>query len=114
MIARVLVILFAVIVIAAGAAVGYFVLGDSTPIPGTPVGQLADPLAPVDASDNAKVTVTIPPGATANSIGADLQSRGLIRSSLFFRLAADQAGVGTTLAAGDYELSKSMSTNEII
>jgi UPF0755 protein len=114
MIARLLVILFALVVIAAGAAVGYFVLGDSTPILGTRVGQLADPLAPVDAQDSTRVVVSVPPGATANDIGADLQRRGLIRSSLFFRIAADQAGVGTSLAAGDYELSKSMSTTEII
>src|SRR5437868_8309617 len=114
MIARVLVVLVALIVSGAGAAVGYFVLGDSAPILDTRIGQLADPLAPVDTNDSTKITVTVPPGATANSIGADLQTRGLIRSSLFFRLAADQAGVGTSLAAGDYELSKSMSTNEII
>ena len=54
------------------------------------------------------------PGATATDIGADLQQRGLIRSSLAFRIAAEQAGVGGSLAAGQYELSRSMSTNEII
>jgi UPF0755 protein len=114
MIARMLVVLFALIVVAAGAAVGYFILGDSTPILGTRIGQLADPLAPVDPQDTSKQVVTVPPGATANSIGNDLQQRGLIRSSLAFRIAADQAGVGTSLAAGDYELSRSMSTTEII
>ena len=114
MIARVLVVLFALVVIGVGVAVGYFVLGDSTPILGTRVGQLADPMAPVDAQDTSKVVVSVPPGSTANDIGSDLQQRGLIRSSLFFRIAADQAGVGGSLAAGDYELSKSMSTPEII
>jgi UPF0755 protein len=114
MIARILVLLFALIVIAVGAAVGYFILGDSTPILGTRIGQLADPLAPVDPGDTSKQVVTVPPGATANSIGSDLQQRGLIRSSLAFRFAAEQASVGTSLAAGDYELSRSMSTNEII
>jgi UPF0755 protein len=114
MLARLLVVVFALIVIGVGIAVGYFVLGDSTPIIGTRIGQLADPLAPVDPQDTSRVVVTVPPGATASDIGSDLQRRGLIRSSLVFRIAADQAGVGTSLAAGEYELSKSMSTNEII
>jgi UPF0755 protein len=113
-IARVLVILFALVVVGAGVAVGYFVLGDSTPIFDTQIGMLADPLAPVDTRDSTRQVVTVRPGATAADIGADLQQRGLIRSGLMFRLAADQAGVGTSLAAGDYELSKSMSTTEII
>jgi UPF0755 protein len=113
-IARILVVVFALMVIGAGVAVGYFVLGDSTPIFGARLEQLADPMAAVDAQDTNKVVVTVPPGSTANDIGADLQRRGLIRSSLFFRIAADQAGVGSNLAAGDYELSRSMSTLEII
>ncbi|MGI9146169.1 MAG: endolytic transglycosylase MltG [Chloroflexota bacterium] len=115
MIARVLVVLFAVIVVAAGAAVGYMVLGDSsTPILGQRLGQLADPMAPVDTQDSSKQVVTVPPGSSAGEIGANLQQRGLIRSGLAFRLAAEQAGVGSELAAGDYELSRSMSTNDII
>ena len=43
-----------------------------------------------------------------------LQQQGLVRSAVLFRFAADQAGVGSSLAAGDYELSKSMSTPEIV
>jgi UPF0755 protein len=113
MIARILVIVFALIVIGAGAAIGYFVLGDSRSIT-SGVGQLADPLAPVDPQDTAKQVVTVAPGSTAGDIGTALQQRGLIRSGLLFRLAAEQAGVGNSLAAGDYELSRSMSTNEII
>jgi UPF0755 protein len=90
MIARLLVVLFALIVVGVGVGVGYFVLGDTSSILGTPIGQLADPMAPVDPRDSTSVIVTVPPGATANDI------------------------VGTSLAAGDYELSKSMSTSEII
>jgi UPF0755 protein len=112
--ARLLVIIFALVVVAVAAAVGYFILGDSGSALGSPLGQLADPLAPVDPRDSTRVVVTVPPGATASDIAADLQRRGLIRSSLFFRWEADQAGVGSNLAAGDYELSKSMSTDEII
>jgi UPF0755 protein len=114
MLARLLVILFALIVIGAGAAIGYYVLGDSTPVLGTQITQLADPLAPVDAQDTTKQVVSVAQGATATDIGTDLQQRGLIRSALAFRLAAEQSGVGASLAAGDYELSRSMSTNDII
>jgi UPF0755 protein len=114
MIARLLVVLFALIVVAAGVAVGYMVLGNSSPLLGDSVSQLADPMAPVDPQDTAKLVITVKPGATAGDIGADLQQRGLIRSALAFRLAAEQAGVGSSLAAGDYELSRSMSTNTIV
>src|SRR5918911_945811 len=114
MLARLLVILFALVIVGVGVAVGYFVLGDSTPILGTRLGQLADPMAPVDPQDNSKVVVTVPAGSTAADIGAELQQLGLVRSALVFRFAADQAGVGSSLAAGDYELSRSMSMNEII
>src|SRR5579859_5110744 len=113
MFARILVLLFAVIVVGVGAAVGYFVLGDSSHL-GSSIGTLTDPLAPVDPQDTTTQVVTVPPGATAGDIGTALQQRGLVRSGLVFRLAAEQAGVGSNLAAGDYELSKSMSTQDIL
>ena len=112
--ARLLVVLFALVVVGAGVAIGYFLLGDSTPLFSSRIGQLADPMAPADPQDTTRVVVTVPPGATANDIGTDLERRGLIRSALVFRYAVDQAGAGSSLAAGDYELSKSMSTTEII
>jgi UPF0755 protein len=111
--ARLLVLLFAVLVIGAGGAVGYFVLGESSGL-GQTVGQLTDPEAAADPNDTTRQLVTVAPGATAGDIGSDLQQRGLIRSALMFRLAAEQSGVGANLVAGDYELSRSMSTNEII
>ncbi|HLZ28507.1 MAG TPA: endolytic transglycosylase MltG [Chloroflexota bacterium] len=114
MLARLLVVLFALIVVAAGVAVGYRVLGDSTPLLGGDLSQLTDPMAPVDPQDTTPQVITVKPGATAGEIGANLQQRGLIRSALAFRLAAEQAGVGSSLAAGDYELNRSMSTNAII
>jgi peptidoglycan lytic transglycosylase G len=113
-IARVLVVLFALAVVGAGFAVGYFLLSDNSSLLGTSLGQLADPMAAVDPNDATTQVVTITQGETANDIGSQLQQRGLVRSSLAFRLAADQAGVGSSLAAGDYELSKSMSTPEIV
>ena len=114
MLARILVIIFALVVVGAGAAIGYVVLGESNSTLSTQLGQLADPTGPVDAQDATTQVVTVAPGSTAADIGVTLQQRGLIRSALVFRLTADQAGVGSSLAAGEYELSRSMSTNEII
>jgi UPF0755 protein len=68
----------------------------------------------MDPSDSSKQVFTVAPGSSAADIGGQLQQRGLIRSALVFRIAADQAGVGSNLVAGDYELSRSMSMNEII
>ncbi len=114
MITRLLVVLFALVVVGAGVAIGFVVLGDSSSVLGTSLGRLTDPMAPVDPNDTTPIVVTIPPGSTAGDIGAQLQQQGLVRSSLFFRVAADQAGVSSSLAAGDYELSRSMSTPEIV
>jgi len=112
--ARLLVVLFGLIVVAAAVGIGYFMLDDSSSVLSSAVGQMVDPMAPVDPNDSTRVTVSIPPGSTASDIGADLAQRGLVRSALFFRMAADQADVGSNLAAGNYELSKSMSTPEIV
>jgi UPF0755 protein len=112
---RLLVVLFGLIVIGAAVLIGSFVLtGESSQGLGATLTAMADPLAPVNPDDATKQTVSVHSGATAADIGADLQQRGLVRSALAFRFAVDQSGVGGSLAAGDYELSASMSTNEII
>jgi UPF0755 protein len=110
---RLLVILFALVVIGAGALIGSFVLTGESGL-GSTITAMADPLAAVDPEDASRQTVTVRSGASAADIGADLQERGLVRSSLAFRLAAEQSGVGGSLAAGDYDLSRSMTTNEIL
>jgi len=112
--ARLLVVVFALIVVGVGVGIGYFLLGDNATLLSSSVAELADPMAAVDPTDSTVQTVTIPPGSTANDIGSQLQQLGLVRSSLAFRFAVDQSGAGSTLAAGDYELSKSMSMTEII
>jgi UPF0755 protein len=112
--ARVLVILFALAIVGVGIGVGYMLLGESSPLSGSVISTIKDPTGPVDTSDDSKRVFTVAPGSTAADIGAQLQERGLIHSALVFRFAADQAGVGSSLAAGDYELSRSMSMAEII
>lgn len=111
---RILVVLFGLAIVGVAVGVGYVLLGESSPLSGAVVSAIADPTGPVDSSDSNKQVFTVPPGSSAADIGNMLQQRGLVRSALVFRIAADQAGVGSSLAAGDYELSRSMSTKEII
>lgn len=66
------------------------------------------------SSDSAPVAFRVEPGQNAAAIGAALEARGLIRSAQVFRLLVERDGVGGQLAAGEYELSPSMSTAEVI
>jgi UPF0755 protein len=111
---RVLVVLFALVVVGITAAVGSLLLGHSSPLVGPIVGQVLNLTAPVAPEDETREVFTVKPGASAVQIGGDLQERGLIRSGLAFRMVAEDKGVSGSLAAGDYELSRSMSTEEIV
>ena len=112
--ARFLVLLFAVAVVGAAALVASVFLGDGTPVLGPLFTQLVEPTGPVAPDDTRRQVFTVQPGASAAQIGDELQRRHLVRSSLAFRLVVDQKGVGNNLAAGDYELSPSMTTDEIV
>ena len=69
--------------------------------------------APVSATPE-RVTFTIRPGQPATAVGEELQEHGLIRSALLFRWEVESRGLGSRLEAGDYEISPSMSTREIV
>lgn len=69
---------------------------------------------PVDENDTTVVKVTVPRGATTTSIGALLIEEGLIQSEMAFKMAAKELGADGKMQAGDYEVSKSMSTDAII
>lgn len=118
--ARVLTLVFAALVLGAAAAVGSMLFGGpaSGPIIGpllSPITeQLSPPLGPVDATDSSTQVFTVQPGATAAQIGEQMQQRNLILSSVGFRRVVDAKGVGAQLAAGDYEVSRSMSTEQIV
>src|SRR5205085_8033098 len=64
--------------------------------------------------DSTRVTFTVRPGQSAAAIGDELQARGLIRSPLTFRTLVEARGVGDKIEAGDYVLSPSMTTGEIV
>jgi UPF0755 protein len=110
----VLVVLFALVILGIGGGLVYYLLSDAVPLIGPSLGQAADPLAPADPQATATEVFTVPPGATASSIGEALQQDGLVRSGLAFRLLAEREGVGDQLTAGDYDLSPSMSCRQIM
>ncbi len=110
--ARLLVVLFALLVLGVGLGLAALLLGGGAPALAPALTRLAD-ATPVDPSDTTPELFAVPRGASAAQIGDDLQRRGLIRSALAFRFVVEQEGVGASLAAGDYELSRSMSTREI-
>jgi peptidoglycan lytic transglycosylase G len=66
------------------------------------------------SSDSTPVTFRVEPGQSAARIGDALQAQGLVRSAQVFRLLVEQEGVGGGLAAGEYELSPSMSAREVV
>ncbi|MDH8677092.1 endolytic transglycosylase MltG [Fusibacter bizertensis] len=70
--------------------------------------------SPVDPEDTATVMYTVPSGATTTSIGKALAEIELIQNANAFKAKAKQMEVDGQMKAGDYMLSKSMSTEEII
>lgn len=109
-----MVFVFALLMIGVGFVLGSTIANDTTPMLGRFVAQLNPSGEPVDPNDTRKQLYTVRPGSSAVRIGEELQERGLIRSALAFRMAVDRLGVGSQLAAGDYELSKAMSTEEVV
>ena len=70
-------------------------------------------LSPI-ASSEELVSITIVPGSHTTTIANDLATNNLIRSSLVFRLVVRYRGIGTKLRAGNYQLSRDMSLNQIL
>ncbi|MGH2461387.1 MAG: endolytic transglycosylase MltG, partial [Chloroflexota bacterium] len=68
---------------------------------------------PVSASAR-PVPFVLDSGDSAATVGEKLQSAGLIRSAIGFRLAVRLNGLGSHLEAGSYELRPSMSLEEVI
>lgn len=60
------------------------------------------------------ITVEIPSGASARTIGEVLASRGIVDSSLQFETAVRLAGADSELQAGEYDLVTGMSNDDVI
>jgi UPF0755 protein len=71
-------------------------------------------LKPVASQPAEKVRVVIASGSSPSAIGRQLQSEGLIRSSLAFDIHTYLTGARGQLQAGTYSLAASQSTEEIV
>lgn len=69
---------------------------------------------PVDPESTEEVLFTVPSGATTSSIGKSLEESGLIQNANAFKSKAKEIEADGLMKAGDYMLSKSMSTEDII
>lgn len=68
---------------------------------------------PVDKSDTTSRIFVIEPGSGVNQIAADLHKDNLIRSKLVFYFVVKFNGIESKIQAGDFRLTRSMSTPEI-
>jgi UPF0755 protein len=66
------------------------------------------------AAHGTPVTVKVSPGESVDQVAADLQSRGLIRSSFWFGWFARFKGLGGNLRAGEFKLDSGMGASAII
>ncbi|NLM07046.1 MAG: endolytic transglycosylase MltG [Tissierellia bacterium] len=73
-----------------------------------------DSLTAVDADSTESISVEIPEGATATTISKILEDHGLIKSAKNFKKHIVETEKATLLKAGVYNLSKSMTADEIL
>lgn len=71
-------------------------------------------LQPVDSAKNEKTRIQIVQGSSPSDIGNLLEEKKLIRSSLAFDIYTRLSGKRTQLQAGEYSLSPSESTQQIV
>jgi UPF0755 protein len=110
---RILLALVGIVVVAGAGLWVYGLFGGIGGLPGLVregVSQLDTPVS----DDSRPVTFTVPPGRSAAQIGDDLVAQGLIRSSLTFRTIVEARAVGNKIESGDYQVSPSMTTGEIV
>ena len=69
--------------------------------------------APV-SDDSTVQTFVVRPGQSAADIGKELADKKLIRSPLMFRALVEARDVGSKIEAGEYRVSPSMTTSEIV
>lgn len=66
------------------------------------------------AGSGKPVNVVVPEGASAAQVASQLDSKGVIRSAIAFRLKARSRDLDRTLTAGTYELETGMSVDETL
>ena len=107
---RVLVVLIAVAVVGGAGLVAYAALGGLPSLASLGVGNFDAPVS----DDSTIQTFVVRPGQSAADIGKELSDRKLIRSPLMFRALVEARDVGAKIEAGEYQVSPSMTTSEIV
>ncbi len=110
---KIIIALVALVIVVGAGLFAYRVFSGIGGIEGavrTGVSQMDTPVS----DDTTRVNYTVQSGRSAAQIGDELQTLGLIRSSLAFRTIVEARGVGNRIEAGNYQLSPSMTTNEIV
>lgn len=77
-------------------------------------GQYLDPSCDVPETAGEPVTFTIPSGASAADVGQMLEEQEVTCSSAAFRRAAQEAGIDSSLVAGDYALEVGMQLDDVV
>ncbi len=70
--------------------------------------------APSDASDNTPVMVSISRGSSINTVASALYEAGVVRNKGIFKYYVELTDRGADLKAGNYQLSRGMTMDEII
>ncbi len=104
-------IVLAVLLIAGAVVYGAQAAADWV---GDLIGGDADEVTAPPVTAGEPITVEIPEGASARTIGEVLASRGVVQSSLQFEAAVRIAGAESELQAGEYELVTGMSNDDVI
>ncbi len=71
-------------------------------------------IKPVDPNDHTLIKVEVPMGSSIDDIAEILYENGLIRSTGVFKIMVDLSNKANKMQAGKYELSKSMTIDEMI
>lgn len=107
---RAVAVLIAVAIIGGVGLVAYAALGGLPSLTSLGVGNFDAPVS----DDSTIQTFVVEPGQSAAEIGKNLSDRNLIRSPLMFRALVEARDVGSKIEAGEYRVSPSMTTSEIV
>lgn len=69
---------------------------------------------PIDKNDTSKIMIEIPQGSSLGQVASTLYDNNLIKNGTFFKSRVQKLGKETEIKSGEFELSRSMSTDEII
>jgi UPF0755 protein len=106
---RVVAVAASVFVVVVTVATAWFVMSTPGTILSDDVGTV-----PAIATDGAPVIVTVKQGESPQSIGAELERVGVIRSKRLFEIMVGLRGVQNRLEAGDYEFDPGTPVVEVV